>query len=92
MTTNSDLDSIFTAAIAGWHRRLTCESRTSTGDRCRRPAAWRINLHGCEAANLCGQHKAAWLRRHQSFTGQPRCVHCGVVFATLSDACTVSAL
>ncbi|BCO36714.1 hypothetical protein [Mycobacterium heckeshornense] len=58
------------------------------GRRCRRPAGWRVNLHGCEAVLMCGQHKAAWLRqtRAQFYTGPARCAHCGCVFDDLATA------
>jgi hypothetical protein len=59
---------------------------------CKRPARWRLNLHGCEQVNMCGQHKAAWLRDALAQDGKPRCFHCGVVFDSVDDAVTVTAI
>lgn len=60
------LDSVataFEAVIAGWDDIVQCEMGTQSGRRCRRPARWRLDLHGCELALLCGQHKAGWVKR-----------------------------
>lgn len=84
----------FGAIVADWERPLLCEMPTQAGPQCRRAAAWRINLHGCEQANACGQHMNAW-KRSVLFTfgtAWPRCAHCGRSFYGLSDAFTVSAL
>jgi hypothetical protein len=60
--------------------------------RCTRPARWRINLHGCEQAITCGQHKSAWLRKVLAQVGNPRCAHCGAEFDCVDDAVTVVAI
>lgn len=91
MTTIRDFDTL----VARLHDSVHCEIATLTGAACRRPASWRINLHGCEQANACGHHKEAWLREavaNHTRAGIPRCVHCGQMFATLGDAFSVTPL
>jgi hypothetical protein len=85
----------FETVIAAWDKRPRCEMTTSTGHQCRRQAAWRLNLHGCEHALLCGQHQAAWIRNATANTlagCAPRCAHCGHVFTTVDDAYTAGPL
>jgi hypothetical protein len=53
----------FEAMIAAFDEPLLCEMTTQAGVRCRRTAHWRLDLHGCEQALLCGQHAKAWERR-----------------------------
>jgi hypothetical protein len=60
--------------------------------RCTRPARWRINLHGCEQAIMCGQHKSAWLRKIRGEVGTSRCAHCGTEFDCVTGAFTVTAI
>jgi hypothetical protein len=47
----------FEAVVSAWDEQVCCEMTTQQGTRCRRPAYWRADLHGCEQALLCGQHK-----------------------------------
>ncbi len=87
--------STFEALIGGWEDQPRCEMPTYSGPQCRRPARWRISLHGCEHVIMCGQHRRTWVHGTLArlSTGLlPRCEHCGTIFATLADACTVSAL
>lgn len=87
--------SAFDALIAArWDQPVTCEIPTQAGDSCRRPAHWRINLHGCEQAIACGQHKEAWRRSVllNFGTSIPRCAHCRQKFATPADAFSVTPL
>lgn len=67
MTTAAAFDEM----VAGLALSPSCESDNP----CPRPARWRINLHGCEHVNMCGQHKTAWLRRVAAKAGTPRCAH-----------------
>lgn len=83
------------AFVYVWHQQLRCELTTGTGDPCRLPATWRINVHGCEHALVCGRHRKSWIRKETAnvWAGlAPRCAHCGRTFASLDDACTVSPL
>lgn len=75
-----------------WEQRVQCEMPTQAGARCRRDAHWRINLHGCEQALTCGQHKTAWTQQTSRHPGPPRCAHCHHTFDRAADAYTVSAL
>ena len=85
--------STFDQVIAAWPDRVACEMSTKRGPRCQRAASWVVNLHGCEHVLMCGQHLAAWVDEINSQRlGDPRCVHCGRVFACASDAFTVTAL
>jgi hypothetical protein len=74
--------------------RFGDKPRCEGSGRCTRPARWRINLHGCEQAIMCGQHKSAWLRqiRAKSAARQPRCAHCGQVFSDIATAVSVVAI
>jgi hypothetical protein len=82
--------SAFDDIVARFGDKPHCED----SDRCTRPASWRINLHCCEQAIMCAQHKNAWLRRirAEQATGHPRCAHCSVVFETVDAAITVTAI
>lgn len=93
MRTTSDSCAI-DAIVAAWDNAVNCEMPIQAGPTCRRTASWRINLHGCEQANVCGQHKEAW-RRSVLFnfgTLWPRCGHCRVTFTSLRDVFTVTPL
>jgi hypothetical protein len=78
----------FDEIVAHFTDKPPCESSA----RCTRPARWRINLHGCEQAIMCGQHKAAWLRKVLAQKYSPRCAHCGRVFDSVDAAITVVAI
>lgn len=80
----------FDEIVAAWTRMVNCEATTQTGMPCRRPASWRINLHGCERAVVCGQHLRTWKRDAAGSTG--RCAHCGLQFDTITAAYTVAPL
>lgn len=82
----------FDEIVAGFNDHPACEMTTAGGDPCRRPARWRVDLHGCEQANMCGQHKTSWVRKQAALYGQPRCDHCGFVFASLDDAVRITAI
>lgn len=94
----------FELITAGWNDKVACEIPTGSGEPCKRTAHWRINLHGCEQANTCGQHMKAWRRStlsrfsaagHAHCTdcdGRARCVHCKQTFADPADAFTVTPL
>jgi hypothetical protein len=78
------------AIIATWDQLVHCEIPTQTGAACRRPARWRINLHGCEQANTCGQHLRTWQGWAAASTS--RCDHCKRTFSSPADAYTVTPL
>lgn len=84
----------FDAVVAGWDDKLHCEMATQTAARCQRPAHWRLNLHGCEQASLCGQHLSRWQRdaSMECRLSTPRCAHCGRQFERVTDAYTVTPL
>lgn len=71
--------------------RFADKPKCDGSPRCTRPARWRINLHGCEQAIMCGQHKAAWLRKVLT-EANPRCAHCRAEFGCVHDAFTVVAI
>jgi hypothetical protein len=74
--------------VARFGERPRCESDSP----CTRPAPWLINLHGCEQAIMCGQHKTAWMRRVQANGGRLRCVRCNTEFDCVADSFTVTAI
>jgi hypothetical protein len=78
-------ETVFDEIVARFADKPQCDG--SPG--CTRPASWRIDLHGCEQAIMCAQHKSAWLRDIRANAGQPRCVHCGRVFDDVSAAVSV---
>lgn len=85
----------FEAVISAWDEQVRCEMTTQTGTGCRRLAYWRADLHGCERALLCGQHKNSWTRRalhHFRADGAARCWWCRKRFDRFDDACTVTPL
>ncbi|PLV52996.1 hypothetical protein [Mycobacterium simiae] len=91
MTTPS---TAFDDIVAAFHQHPPCEMPGAAGDTCRRPARWRVDLHGCEQVLMCTQHKNTWIgaRRADEQAGQPRCTHCGRVFESLDAAVTVVAI
>ncbi len=86
------IDAAFGAIVATIGARLRCEMRTLSADTCRRDARWRVDLHGCEQVNMCGQHKSAWVREMRAQEGNPRCAHCGHEFDSLDDAVRITAI
>lgn len=90
--TKQKLAEAFDQIVTGLDRRSACEMPTFAGGRCSRKAGWRVNLHGCEQVNMCGQHKAAWVRGWQAERGHPRCTHCGFVFASVTDAVRITTI
>lgn len=86
----------FEDVISAWTQHVCCELPTLQGGQCRRPAYWRVDLHGCEQALLCGQHLRSWLREvsANNVVAIPRCGLCGRIFDTAADgaAFTVVAL
>ncbi|AAS05068.1 hypothetical protein PICSAR240_03899 [Mycobacterium avium subsp. paratuberculosis] len=88
-------DAAFDAIVAVFSQRARCEMQTLSGGKCPRAARWRIDLHGCEQAIVCGQHKKAWLQEALAnlWRGiQPRCAHCGRVFNSFQDAVRITAI
>ena len=85
---------VFDEIVALFDDKPVCEMTTGQGPRCTRTASWRINLHGCEQALMCGQHLRTWTGTLtvNSRLGTPRCGHCGHQFATVADAYTVTPL
>ncbi|WP_406813965.1 tyrosine-type recombinase/integrase [Mycobacterium sp. M23085] len=85
-------DVSFEAVISAWDRVARCEMPTHQGDPCRRPANWRLNLHGCEQALMCGRHKSSWVRA--ALRAAPRfcCGLCEREFDRLDDACSITRL
>lgn len=79
----------FDAIAAAFADQLRCEATTQAGGQCLRPVRWRLNLHGCEQALLCGQHLRAWERQAVAVM-RPVCAHCGRQFASLTDAYMVT--
>ena len=84
----------FEAVVSAWDEQIRCEMDTQAGSRCRRPAYWRADLHGCEVVLMCGQHKQRWLRRvlAECRTRMPVCAHCRRTFASFDAACKVTPL
>lgn len=81
----------FDRIVNGWADTPNCEANRNRGAQCRRPARWRLNIHGCQVVLLCTHHLHAWERKaHATMT--PYCDHCGQHWPTLTDAYTVSAL
>lgn len=91
---NATWTALFDKVVAGYDDQLRCEMPGAAGDTCRRPARWRVDLHGCEQVLMCTQHKNTWIgaRRADEEAGQPRCTHCGRVFESLDAAVTVVAI
>ena len=83
--------SSFQAIIASFGLNTQCEMTIAQSQPCPRPAEWRIDLHGCERALLCGQHLRAW-ERDAAKTSTGRCAHCGRQFTLISDSYIVTAL
>lgn len=85
----------FDVIVAGFSERARCEMDTLSGGKCPRAARWRIDLHGCDQAIVCGQHKKTWVREALAnlWHGiRPRCAHCGKVFDVLGDAVRITAI
>lgn len=81
----SDQDT-FNQALSGWDMKVPCEMRTKSGAACKRPAAWAINMHGCEHVTSCGQH---YHRRLRQLTGPPgNCFMCNREFESIHAAHT----
>lgn len=80
----------FSAIVSSWNEQVPCESPTALGRPCRRTAHYRLNLHGCEQANLCGTHLKGWVTKaHASQAAAvARCVHCGQLFEAVEDSYT----
>lgn len=77
--------------VAAWHEVARCEAT----EKCRRPAVWRLNLHDCEQAFMCGQHMSGWKRRQNTVLNKGKCLKChwcGRQFKHLDDACSVTRL
>ena len=81
----------FESVISAWGSQPQCEMATHNGNQCRRPAHWRLNLHGCEAAISCGQHLRMWTREAAT-NSSGRCAHCGRTFDQITDSYTVTPL
>lgn len=87
-------DIAFASVIASWNDEPPRCQATTLADNpaeCRRAANWRINMHGCDQALLCGQHKSIWVRRYQH-TGRGRCERCNREFARFEDVCSITRL
>lgn len=81
----------FERLIETWDEVAHCDQLGG----CRRPATWRLNLHGCEQALKCGQHMNSWKRRAVSaFAGGDLvvCDRCEGRFERIEDACTITRL
>lgn len=92
---NAAFTDVLDEIVKGWSHGPSCEMATHTGAQCQRPATWRLNLHGCEYALICGRHCDEWTRGQAANMlagSSPRCAHCGQVFTSLADAFTVGAL
>jgi len=78
-----------------WDKRLHCEITTNRGTRCRRPASWRINVHGCEQRLMCTGHLHRWQQRTLAVLrvdGRTRCGMCGLWFTSMETVCGIVAL
>jgi hypothetical protein len=85
MSTYPEIETAFDEIVDRFGGKPRCEG----SDRCTRPARWRVNLHGCEQAIMCAQHKSAWLRKMKGNVGILRCARCGTEFDSVDDAVTV---
>jgi hypothetical protein len=78
----------FELVISTWHESIPCEITTKAGARCRRPATWRADAHGCEQRLMCTGHLQHWLRRVEAVLrthGRTQCRLCGQWFKRLED-------
>jgi integrase len=88
----------FEGVMSTWDEVLRCEVSslvTHDGPPCRRPAKFRLNLHGCLQLLICERGLKGWKRKQLAFLSSGRtlaCVHCGQVFERFDDACTVTPL
>ncbi|MGA7053178.1 MAG: hypothetical protein WBZ37_18300 [Mycobacterium sp.] len=89
-----DLAAQLAGIEAAFDDQPCCEMTTLAGPRCQRSARWRVNLHGCEQANMCGQHKRAWLKRQVAnrLLGRPWCGMCRIEFDSFDDAVRITAI
>lgn len=67
----SDQDT-FDQIVSQWRKSVPCRGKTKSG-RCRRPAVWRVNLHGCNSTLMCGHHYWAWHRENLDNNRCPLC-------------------
>jgi hypothetical protein len=84
-----DQTDILAAIVASWDERLTCEMTTTARVRCRRPATWWADAHGCDAHLMCTGHLRNWERRALAvlrIDGRTRCGLCGRWFTSLDEA------
>lgn len=88
MTTCTDA---FESVIAAWSETLNCGANTKLGAQCRRPARWRLDIHGCETVLLCRHHVRIWEQKARATMG-PFCASCGHTWPSLSDAYSVTPL
>ncbi|WP_235676046.1 tyrosine-type recombinase/integrase [Mycolicibacter arupensis] len=72
---------------------LRCEIATAAG-RCRQPARWRLDCHGCTSGAICTGHLRDWQRKTAARIGSggAPCSACGRKFETVDAAGTVVAL
>ncbi|MCV7300867.1 hypothetical protein H7J93_14670 [Mycobacterium barrassiae] len=90
VTPANDIEA-FERVIAAWSEPVDCEAHTKLGAQCRRPAHWRLDLHGCETVLLCRHHLRAWELKARS-TMAPWCAVCGGRWPSINDAYSVTPL
>lgn len=75
----------FDKIVAQWGEAPRCDRQTKKHQRCKRPANWSVNLHGCSAALLCSHHWAAYCRVYRNAT---TCSYCDRTFSSFEAAIT----
>jgi hypothetical protein len=90
-TTTTDAD--FEAVVSAWDETLQCEI-SCRGQRCRRAATKRVNMHGCRRRLMCSQHAHNYVRDTLAAFRRTRlkCAFCGRLIASVSEAVEVTAL
>lgn len=83
----------FDQIVAAWDQQIPCEAETKSGNPCRRPGHWLIDMHGEGGATICGQHLSSWVKECEAklasdrLVGKlPRCPVCDRMFAQILGA------
>lgn len=94
-TPHSTTTVTFEIVISAWREKVACEITTRGGTQCRRPARWRVDVHGCERALMCTNHFQHWESRVVQELTRTRTTLCGLCarsFSSLSAVRTVTEL
>jgi integrase len=77
--------------------RRRCEAADLVGHEgmppCRRPAVWRVDMHGCRQRVLCEDHLKSWKHTQSAAIEAGRnlvCGHCGRIFESFQLACSIT--